>query len=48
MTGEAGVRVTEHLAVAYAKSLYPALLTERDRDEEAELDELGLAEVPVQ
>ena len=48
MTGEAGVRVPEHLTVADAERLDPALLPQGEGDEEAELDELGLAEVPVQ
>jgi hypothetical protein len=34
--------------VADAERLDPALLPQREGDEEAKLDELGLAEVPVQ
>jgi hypothetical protein len=46
--GEAAGGAGEDLIVADAKRLDPALLAEREADEEAELNELGIGEVLVQ
>src|SRR5581483_6228676 len=43
----AGELVGEHLAVAEVQRLDPALLTQGQRHEEAQLDQLRLAEVAV-
>ena len=45
---EAGGGVPEHLAVPDAERLDPPLLPQGERDEEAELDELGHGEEPVE
>src|SRR5579883_1829463 len=46
--GEAGAGVAEHLAVADGEGADPALLAEGQGNEEAQLDQLGLAELAVQ
>ena len=48
MVGEAGLGSRQHLMVADAERLDPALLTAGEGDEKAQLDELRLAEVQVQ
>src|SRR4030095_16626375 len=46
--GHRSLGAREHLVVVDIQKTQPALLAKRKADEAAELDELGLAEVPVQ
>lgn len=45
---ESSLRIREHFSVADPERLDPALLTEGERDERAELDQLGSREVLVE